>query len=135
MRRKAFTPASISETIKESLLEEPQGAPNAGEEAEPVQTTQETPEPAPAPAKRRGRKPGKLSIDVEYEPGDLSSAEVPRVNIALSRENYEFLKQCSGIVYGSRNMTHLINILIDKYRKEKEDVLRRAIALREELES
>jgi hypothetical protein len=61
--------------------------------------------------------------------------ETQRVNIALTKENYEFLKSCSGLLYGARNMSHLVNILVEKFRQEKADAFERAKALREEVES
>jgi len=133
--------SSVAELAKDALTPKPmfedEASVNTGEEA--TQDASETPKTRKdgAPNRKiRGTRKTRKQDDSEAFGKDYPVGnEVPRINIALTPENYEFLKECSGLVYGSRNMTHLINILIAKFRKEKAEVFARAKAIREELES
>jgi hypothetical protein len=60
--------------------------------------------------------------------------KAPRINVTLTTENYEFLKNCSGLLFGSKTMSHLVNILIEKYRTEKADAFQQATEMRNRLQ-
>ncbi len=62
-----------------------------------------------------------------------AGAKLPRVNMALTPENYDFVKVVGAI--RGMSMTHYVNWIIEQYRTTHPDIYERAKALVEDAES
>jgi hypothetical protein len=131
MSAKKFDTSAVTQNLENMLDDAPAAPEAAAEDNAPVQQ-QET--PARKRQTRSTASPEEAAVRMaEGRTQGRKGCHMQRINIALTPDNYTFLKACSGVMFGANSMTDLINTLVEKYRKEKETEFKEMLALRERM--